>query len=555
MDSRKLRVHVKWGKNKYENLEIDTADPPLVFKTQIWTLTGIIPERQKILVKGGTLKDDSDWNTLAIKEGQTLMMMGSTETEIVTMPQDKAITFVEDLTDDAQAMLNFQANIPSGLINLGNTCYMNSTLQCYRAIPELQASLKRFEGGLREDGPSNVTVALRDLFSNLSQSNQAVPPLVFLQIFRQVYPQFAQRGENGQFMQQDAEECWSQIFSSLNQNIPRFPSSIGSTITTLPFSSNASSAIGQLFSGEIQSTWINTENPQESKLVNTDVFHKLTCHISSNTSYLMEGLKESLSEKITKQSESLGREALYLKSSQISRLPYYLTIQFVRFYWKQEKKLKAKIVKPVEFPFQLDILELCSEKLKDFLSVERKQLQQIDEIKLQRSIKTSKEQDKKMQSEQKEKVSKRQKVTLSIEEIDPSRLANRTGLYELFALITHKGRMADSGHYVSWVKEDDDQWLKFDDEKVTYVNNEEIKKLSGKGGGDWHMAYLCFYRSKNIDPEDLSLLQSATLSTATSTNTTISTSNASENTSTTSTLSTTVSPNSGESGNGNGTNK
>jgi ubiquitin C-terminal hydrolase len=31
---------------------------------------------------------------------------------------------------------------------------------------------------------------------------------------------------------------------------------------------------------------------------------------------------------------------------------------------------------------------------------------------------------------------------------------NETGMYELFAVLTHKGRMADSGHYVAWVKED-----------------------------------------------------------------------------------------------------
>jgi len=42
-------------------VEIDTDQPPALFKMQLFSLTGVPPERQKIMVKGGTLKDDSDW--------------------------------------------------------------------------------------------------------------------------------------------------------------------------------------------------------------------------------------------------------------------------------------------------------------------------------------------------------------------------------------------------------------------------------------------------------------------------------------------------------------
>lgn len=42
-------------------MEIDTDQPPALFKMQLFSLTGVPPERQKIMVKGGTLKDDSDW--------------------------------------------------------------------------------------------------------------------------------------------------------------------------------------------------------------------------------------------------------------------------------------------------------------------------------------------------------------------------------------------------------------------------------------------------------------------------------------------------------------
>lgn len=41
--------------------------------------TGVAPERQKIMVKGGLLKDDQQWGKAGIKPGQKLMMMGTAD--------------------------------------------------------------------------------------------------------------------------------------------------------------------------------------------------------------------------------------------------------------------------------------------------------------------------------------------------------------------------------------------------------------------------------------------------------------------------------------------
>lgn len=70
------------------------------------------------------------------------------------------------------------------------------------------------------------------------------------------------------------------------------------------------------------------------------------------------------------------------------------------------------------------------------------------------------------------------------------------GEYELFGVVTHKGRSADSGHYIGWVRQgpESDYWWRYDDDTVTEVTTPEILNL--KGGGDWHTAYLNFYRFK-----------------------------------------------------------
>jgi ubiquitin carboxyl-terminal hydrolase 14 len=52
-------VSVKWQKELFKDVEIDTSQPPYVFKCQLYDLTGVPPERQKIMVKGGLLKVSS----------------------------------------------------------------------------------------------------------------------------------------------------------------------------------------------------------------------------------------------------------------------------------------------------------------------------------------------------------------------------------------------------------------------------------------------------------------------------------------------------------------
>lgn len=50
-----FNVHIKHA-GKTHDVVLDTDRPPVVFKDAIYQLTGVPPERMKVMIKGGMLK-------------------------------------------------------------------------------------------------------------------------------------------------------------------------------------------------------------------------------------------------------------------------------------------------------------------------------------------------------------------------------------------------------------------------------------------------------------------------------------------------------------------
>jgi len=566
-----IPVIVKHQGKKHE-VEVDTTSTGETFKYQLFSITGVEPERQKVIVKGGQLKDDADMSKLGLKPNQTLMMMGTPSGSANVIEKPKVpVKFLEDM-DEAEAA-QLEGATPAGLQNLGNTCYMNSTLQTLRSIPELQEELLRYAdsngassssasqlsqfglGGL--GGSADLTGSLRDLFKQMSETQNGFPPLMFLNALRTAFPQFAQKSKDGHgYAQQDAEEAWSQIVSLLRQKLKITDNETGSDANK----KRELSWIDKYMAGKFESV-MECDEPAakeggEEPVHSEDLFFKLNCHINVETNHLRDGLAAGLKEQIEKRSEVLGRNAIYTKTSKIARLPKHLPIHFVRFDWRKDTNKKAKIMRKVTFPEELDALEFCTDELRKMLVPIRDKIREVrkEEEDVERARKRQKRmrageendsdplarkeplQKKKEAAQKKEDASKPAEDT-KMEEVEyktdaqveaeraasilaakkellalvESKMtadegANQTGLYELRGVITHQGASADSGHYTSFVKkqgpkdpntgkrkEEDGKWWWFNDEKVSEVDAERIQTLSG--GGQSHSALILLYRA------------------------------------------------------------
>lgn len=458
-------------------IELALSDTGLVFKQKINAATHIPIERQKVLLKTGQLKDDVLVESLGLKEGQMIMVLGSPVLNLPVAPTNAV--FLEDLKDED---LHFSSD-PIGLQNLGNTCYLNSSIQALAAIPKVNKTLQETtkSGALGSD--EHLVQQLKTVVKQLDDKKRdSVTPGELVSSLRAHNPMFSERDPMGMFKQQDAEEAFTLLLRSLEKV--------------------AGDDFIQNFTIRFKSVIKNTEDESDVE-ERADQDLKLQCHINGTTNFLKSGLLESLSDTLDKRSARLEKDCVYEVQKTITKLPTILTVQFVRFFWKRSTNKKSKILRKVTFPFQLDLADMLDAeyredkvKIRDELrSVEKVQQNEDREFKKQKRQLLSKEEDE-FDEKQHKKFAEQFKAKF------PQDLAsgeNPSSLYNLTAVITHQGTSADSGHYQAFVKDkyNENRWWRFNDDKVSIVDKERVEGLAG--GGESDSALILIYKGFGLE--------------------------------------------------------
>ena len=84
----------------FKGIEVCLSEDMMTFKTQLYCLTNVPVDTQKITIAGGKkMKDTDDMAKLGLKNGSKILLVGTAEDKGLRAPS-KAIVFIEDMTPE-----------------------------------------------------------------------------------------------------------------------------------------------------------------------------------------------------------------------------------------------------------------------------------------------------------------------------------------------------------------------------------------------------------------------------------------------------------------------
>lgn len=355
--------------------------------------------------------------------------------------------------------------LPAGYVNLGNTCYLGSILAMLESAQEFRNAIEEMPR------QGSIAGAWSSLWRNKQQTKAATPVSLFTELI-QMNPEFGERKPGSLHPQmQDAEECLAKLFAALPETRWR---------DLFRFSMVETSELHEQYDETIRAT--------HSKDCSVADAMKISCYLGTAQkpiSTMSAGIALALEDEIEKRSESTGQNMVFNRQRRIDSLPPYLIVHMVRFEWKKANALagskagRAKILKRIEYPKEMDVYEFCSDQLKGKLMTGRlaeKARRDAEVEALSKSI---------------------EKAPAASDEPFKKEIAD--GTFSLKAVVTHMGRGASEGHYICWLWRGN-HWVKLDDSKSSLVEENAVDLQGGLADG--HCPYILFYQRNGTVSEN-----------------------------------------------------
>ncbi|ESP03988.1 hypothetical protein LOTGIDRAFT_156592, partial [Lottia gigantea] len=364
----------------------------------------------------------------------------------------------------------------TGLVNQAMTCYLNSLLQTLYMTPEFRNALYRWEyDGNEEDSVKNIPYHLQRLFLQLQTSKKrSVETLDLTKSFGW--------DSSEVWQQHDVQELCRVMFDALEQKWKK---------------TKQANLINQLYQGKLKDYVKCLECGYES--ARTDAYLDIPLVVQpfgSNKAYgsveeamnafvqpeTLEGSNQYFCEKCNKKCNAH-------KGLKFITFPYLLTMQLKRFDFDYSTMHRIKLNNRMTFPELLDInqfiddLEEKGESNNDKHEGEAAANGPVDSsdegidegIEIENSLSGT------SSSSDSSSVGSDGTTNDHSNGKNILQITKKKGpyIYDLFSIMIHSGSAA-GGHYYAYIKSfEDGQWYSFNDQQVTRITYDDIRKVYG----------------------------------------------------------------------------
>lgn len=375
-----------------------------------------------------------------------------------------------------------------GLVNQAMTCYLNSLLQALYMTPEFRNALYKWKFDAIQNPTKCIPFQLQKLFLNLQTSTKtAVETTELTRSFG---------WESGEVWQQhDIQELCRVMFDALEQEFK---------------DTEQADLINQLYQGKMTDYVKCLECGTEKTRIDTFLDIPLPVRpFGSTIGYgsVEEALKafvqpETLEGNNQYKCDKCGKKCDAHKGLKFTKFPYLLTLHLKRFDFDYNTLHRIKLNDKLVFPQVLDLNSFVNSNISeekeereevnhDDVSIEGDSALDEDTNYLVEPQNTEVDQD----EDEGIDLSTNSSNNHENEKNRQQDFSSGPYLYELYSIMIHSGS-ATGGHYYAYIKDfTKGEWYCFNDQSVTSITHEDIKKTYGGMGGSSRGYYSGAYSS------------------------------------------------------------